>query len=154
MKIYLFLLFCLTLSSCSTCKIDKAPCSPLACAYGQGLYSTQPTSLSYLIDYQVDGYDLVASFDVHFMDGSSTNGCTAHLSGKYGEPIQSKELGLNGTSTDDFGAGKLAGTLSSKKRYYIKGVINRPDTDEIRQANMRALSIHVEENYNADYLLK
>jgi hypothetical protein len=151
MKASLSLLICATLSACSACSFNRKPCSPLECGCSQGIRNT---SLSYLIDYGVDAYDVVASFDVRFLDGSSTNGCTAHIKGKYGEPAQSDELSLSGSKSGGPHPGQLTGTLSSRKKYYIRGVINRPDTEEVRQRNLRALSIHVEEEYDADYYRK
>lgn len=116
--------------------------------------SLQSTSLTYLIDYGVDTYDVVASFDVRFISGtSSTNGCTAHIRGRYGEPVKSNEIILNGRDSG-INRGQLTQSTVSTRKYYLAGVINRPDTEEVRQRNKRALSLHVEESYLIDYVLK
>lgn len=116
--------------------------------------SLKATSLSYLINYGVDTYDLVANFDVLFMPGnSSTNGCTAHIQGRYGELVKSDELTLNGNEQGTVG-GRYNRSITSKLKYYITGVISRPDTEEIRESNKRALYLHVEENYTTDYYFK
>ena len=116
--------------------------------------SLKSTSLTYLINYGVDSYDVVASFDVRFTSGtSSTNGCTAHIQGRYGEQVKSNEIILKSRESG-ISRGQLTQSTVSTRKYYLTGVINRPDTEEIRQRNKRALSLHVEESYLIDYVLK
>jgi hypothetical protein len=112
------------------------------------------TSLEYLIDYGPDSYDLTANFDVLFLPKeSSTNGCTAYIHGKYGELVKSNELSLRGHS-EGVRVGEFNQSQKWNLRYYLTGVINRPDTEAIRERNNRALSIHVEEDYVVDYEMK
>lgn len=140
----------------SACSLNKFCCKDLNHVSSEA--STDPalkaTSLSYLINYRPDSYDIVAHFDVLFLSkDSSTNGCTAYIQGKYGEFVKSEELTLTGSSSGNYW-GSMGSSITSNRRYYLAGIINRPDTEEIRKQNERALSIHVEENYVIEYLLK
>lgn len=123
-------------------------CEEMASYPSQYLKST---ALDYKINYRPDSYDVVATYDILFFPGkSSTNGATTYIHGKYGEVVKSEEGYLRGTEYSR-NSGSLVGAVTSNIKFYITGVINEPTTEEIRQQNNRALSIHVEENYVIDY---
>jgi hypothetical protein len=148
-KIY-FLLLSASLTACS---FNGACCGYIrdqdSSSYVKA--ALKSTSLEYLIDYGPDSYDLTANFDVLFLSKeSSTNGCTAHIHGKYGELVKSNELNLRGNS-EGVRVGEFTQNQKWNWRYYLTGMINRPDTEAIRERNKRALSIHVEENYVVEY---